>query len=741
LYGTTSIGGANGGGTLFEWNPASKRYTTLHHFDCAKGCNPKEGISYANGKLYGITNKGAKFDNGGIFEWDIHASALSSKIEFGKLIRINCLTYHNGKFYGVEEYAGTYARIFEWEPTTNVFTRKADFNLGSTFNFQGALTYADGKFYGTTSQGGTTGYGILFEWNLATNQYRKLWDFSLEKGHQPTGKLEFVEGKLYGTTRLGGGGGNGVIFEWNTLTEVYMNKYNFILSEGLWPEASLHYRDGKLYGLTRAGGSTRKGVLFSFDLTTGNYTKKLDLSTATGVDPRNGLVELIATPTVQATTIIFSEVQSTSMNVHFTKGNGSHRLVVMSVGSPPEFQPIDNTSYSGDLGNGESVVFNGTGSSFNLAGLEPDIEYFITIYEFNTDGSTTRYLITDAPVANLRKTIQDFSLYNFKTKTVVSSFDQLVVLDVADPDIENYTIRANVSSGDVSSVKFTLDGRKINIDNTQPYTINQWELPVLSSGAHTLIVQAYSRNFALGDAYETKEAYIAITNSATIVQFDVVDVNGDKIKTLFDGDVIDISQTEFNSLNIVAQTNINTTRSVKLTLNGITARIDNRVPYAISGTANGYEIPWQIKPGSYTLTATPYMKYYGWGPAGVPLTIHFTIANPIPAISDAQVSSESARAFDDKILNSSEIMKQTIVYPNPVDNEAHVILNGVEPGSNVTLKILNTNGHVLYRFNGNAQYNSEHIIYLNQLGLTSGVYYLEVIDNSGYHEVKKIVKR
>ncbi|MEQ1588289.1 MAG: choice-of-anchor tandem repeat GloVer-containing protein, partial [Cyclobacteriaceae bacterium] len=109
---------------------------------------------------------------------------------------------------------------------------------------------------------------------------------------------------------------------------------------------------------------------------------------------------VIDTPTVSPSNISFSNVLSTSMTVSFTPGNGTHRLAVMKAGGAPSFKPIDNTSYTGVLGNGESVVYNGKGSTFNFTGLIPNTQYFVTIFEYNSDSTSTRYLVSNAPLAS-----------------------------------------------------------------------------------------------------------------------------------------------------------------------------------------------------------------------------------------------------------------------------------------------------------------------------------------------------
>ena len=66
LYGTTSAGGANGGGTIFKITPRGK-LTTVYNFcsqtNCADGQNANALVQATDGNFYGTTISGG--DNGG----------------------------------------------------------------------------------------------------------------------------------------------------------------------------------------------------------------------------------------------------------------------------------------------------------------------------------------------------------------------------------------------------------------------------------------------------------------------------------------------------------------------------------------------------------------------------------------------------------------------------------------------------------------------------------------------------
>lgn len=71
LYGTTSAGGANGDGTVFQITRTGT-LTTLHSFDGTDGATPYAGLFQAtNGILYGATSGGGANGDGTVFSLDL----------------------------------------------------------------------------------------------------------------------------------------------------------------------------------------------------------------------------------------------------------------------------------------------------------------------------------------------------------------------------------------------------------------------------------------------------------------------------------------------------------------------------------------------------------------------------------------------------------------------------------------------------------------------------------------------
>ena len=109
-------------------------------------------------------------------------------------------------------------------------------------------------------------------------------------------------------------------------------------------------------------------------------------------------------PTTQASTITFSSVTASSMTVSWTSGDGVNRIVVARAGSAVDTDPSDSTAYAADavfgdgdeLGSGNFVVYNGSGSSVAVSGLSAGTVYHFRVYEYNGTGGSEDYLTSTA---------------------------------------------------------------------------------------------------------------------------------------------------------------------------------------------------------------------------------------------------------------------------------------------------------------------------------------------------------
>ena len=306
LWGTTAQGGSDDLGVVFRADGEGNNVQPVHSFTRTNlGATPMYNqLTEYNGKFYSMTSAGGSNDLGVIFEWDPVSNIYTKKYDFEIANGINphgSLVVLNGKLYGMTVLGGANGRgvIFEWDPVSNIYTKKYDFDGTTGSNPYGSLLLNGGKFYGMTHSGGSNDLGVIFEWDPLTNFYTKKHDFDGITGSNPYGDLVVKDGNFYGMTYSGGSNNYGVIFEWESATNNYTVKITFLgsgINVGANPYSSLVLANGKFYGMTFRGGSIDFGDIFEWDPVTNIYTKKFDFgggsssSNTDGADPYGNLV-------------------------------------------------------------------------------------------------------------------------------------------------------------------------------------------------------------------------------------------------------------------------------------------------------------------------------------------------------------------------------------------------------------------------------------------------------------------
>jgi len=106
-------------------------------------------------------------------------------------------------------------------------------------------------------------------------------------------------------------------------------------------------------------------------------------------------------PTTQATLFTSAAIAATTATVGWTRGNGNAVLVVAHSGVAVNTDPTSGTTYTAStvfgagsqIGTGNFVVYNGTGTFVNLTGLVSGTTYYFAVYEYNS--ASTCYNLTE----------------------------------------------------------------------------------------------------------------------------------------------------------------------------------------------------------------------------------------------------------------------------------------------------------------------------------------------------------
>ncbi len=96
------------------------------------------------------------------------------------------------------------------------------------------------------------------------------------------------------------------------------------------------------------------------------------------------------------------------VEVDWTAGNGSRRLVIAKAGAPVDAMPLDGMMYSAnatfgngdDLGNGNFVIYDGTGNSVQVTGIDNSTEYHFAVVEYAEQFGSTFYNTTSPASAS-----------------------------------------------------------------------------------------------------------------------------------------------------------------------------------------------------------------------------------------------------------------------------------------------------------------------------------------------------
>jgi len=225
FYGTTLSGGTNNGGTVFSITPQGT-LTTLWQFatnDPASGHVLLTGlVQGTDGNFYGTTSEGGTNGAGTVFQITPQG-LLTSLWQFATNAPTNGLAPtsalvqgRDGNFYGTTDAGGTNQDGTIFRITTNgMLTSLWSFNDTDGKNPDNLALGNDGNFYGTTPHGGKNENGTVFQFT-SQGILTTLWQFGSDtnKGTQPIGTLvQGSDGNWYGTASTGGTNHNGTVFE------------------------------------------------------------------------------------------------------------------------------------------------------------------------------------------------------------------------------------------------------------------------------------------------------------------------------------------------------------------------------------------------------------------------------------------------------------------------------------------------------------------------------------------------
>jgi len=304
LYGTTSGGGANGQGCVFELSRVKNEWveSVLLNLD---GYGYSEGALVFDkaGNLYG-TDAGGIYGGGAVFELTRSADGWTETVlhsfgsgDDGWDPQSNLIFDNAGNLYGTTENSGGARRggtVFKLSPGPDGWSETILYAFPASIAgpdgdgpIGGLVMDRNGALYGVTQFGGANGDGAVYELVPHNGGYKEkiIHSFSVYDGLEPGSGLTVGPGPaLYGTTYSGGDTdacpyvGCGIVFKLAKDAEGNWNEtvlHQMTGSDGAYTVGPVVFdRKGNLYAAAESGGIMGMGSVFMLTPTqTGLWTE------------------------------------------------------------------------------------------------------------------------------------------------------------------------------------------------------------------------------------------------------------------------------------------------------------------------------------------------------------------------------------------------------------------------------------------------------------------------------------
>jgi uncharacterized repeat protein (TIGR03803 family) len=414
LYGVSLSGGTFSQGFIYTIDPAGE-YQEFFSFGSSavpglspNGAYPSGGLIFGpDGNLYGTTTQGGVNTGGTLFKIT-PAGVLTTLVAFGGPAPAQFQAYaplylgSDGYFYGTTNAGGTNGggTAYKMSPSgvITILHNFAGDGSEGTGLFGGLITTADGTVFGTTSDGGFGpggGNGTLFRIDTG-GTFSILHYFPYTATNTIPGLTPAPDGSFYGNTALGGG--SGYVFS-ITSDGLFTILHQFGCScgtpDGSQPVGPLTLgSDGNFYGATGYGGTSNNGTLFRMT-PSGDITPLHSFTNSEGGAPTGGLIEGADGRFYGTTSGLFSRLQTVysftlppsapATNLVVAAADGTANLTWAAIKGATSYIVFQGTAPGAK---GATAILTGlTGTSATVSGLQNGTKYYFQVAAANEAGN------------------------------------------------------------------------------------------------------------------------------------------------------------------------------------------------------------------------------------------------------------------------------------------------------------------------------------------------------------------
>jgi uncharacterized repeat protein (TIGR03803 family) len=278
MGGTPEISGLRGAGVLFRYNPTGGAFEALHHFPSAQwafdGQFPMGTVAVTpDGRVCGTSKAGSRYGTGAVWCWsegDFTYEPIPAAVGGAR----GGLTFARGKLHGVTDWGGTAGKgtYFTVDPETLAITVVDSFPdsgkprcCDDNTQIQAPVLVGDALLV-PREIGGPAGTGMIVRLDASIRVLRELDDvapnvpgptirFSNTTGAMPNGNLvEGCDGLLYGTALYGGASGTGGVYQIARDGTRFRLLHSFGFDSGYPYGGLVRGSDCALYGTTFVNG-------------------------------------------------------------------------------------------------------------------------------------------------------------------------------------------------------------------------------------------------------------------------------------------------------------------------------------------------------------------------------------------------------------------------------------------------------------------------------------------------------